>query len=1557
MCENMKPNDVLYELQNCQNDVPIFRRLINFACSHDSSVAESTKAWEPVLGYIVEIISGNSESGNERVLLACHAFYALLSVRSVSFLDVVMQFQKLESRDFYFLEKEYVVSDLELFKLLNAHGYLQVNRKDMYLDPILSAMFDIIHRNCMKYTRYSYFAYKVLCVWLKRTCDTSFWHRNDIVLEQKLEAVIFSNWSNAFNDVPKQNVQLFNIYLRIMSRKYNGFLKHVFDTCDKYISWQDEVRFTILAEVLRLWDNVETMIENLTQNFLYNLFGTLAHKSLRCAVTKVYMVILRKLNESEWKEVFGQTVETMIKHWESGDFENFDALYALLKHWLDPTIEMHKDVFGFLWGLRMDSQYCYFQSHLLMTAARLHIPMPYMCNIDRYIGDRKEITRANAFAALCYRVVDLLDDDNQADLFFRIKQFLWFNANASSIFMREHIVKHFRILYSNILKLISVTADYVESFSEFTEWLHEFLLDCFEIGSCYQRKILALKLYMVLLCFTSRDSYKNCAHVEYLRNVAVINKHLVSTNSWKFTNKMSLLALLRLVLDNTLDIRQLAADLILKYFKKDVLSNVDMDFYEIESGAALMKILAHWTSSGKINEDLSTTLSDDEHNTNFQHVSLCYSEFLFCMARQQLTLMRNDILKAVIQNCPFYGMLTALRTVAFRDGPERCSLTPQFMEEVLSFSKDAVNFFLSMLFIKESNTAYSSSFAEMGLAIDEHIRTSEIDDCNYDELQLSPAHQVLISCIWMSLKVLCEIASEIGMLMQSDATVKCSMNIIVTVLLKCRHKGVVESAGMAIANLSKHLYDREQYCELPKKYLMNLLGKTTGKLLHLTRRGAGLTIMFHKLVVSDNRKDRPMVHFAVQNLLRSLENFSMEEIKKVQSEQDSPWARRLYFLCALVADKEIHASLTPYMEEICLRCFDYIESDVWTVRNASLQLYGSVVPRLVGQCSGNRKDELLDFADGYSFNHFITHYPTLAGRMLTQLRAVSKITGTSGAALRSYAKVAHTLALLSRMWTGGCDLVDYPSSTFIKEFRKSLYELCEKPMIHIRQLAAKAYVALTPSTRLGSTLDTIQLIIRESKDDNQSYGLFLIVRHLTERLIRNTHILNNSYVLKDTHTSDLHIHFCQRYRDVLTAWRDMCEGERHCKQPCYMLEILFFERILSEDINFLPNEHDDNWSIIERIISLQKIQPGFFQFLSLQAKYCATRVKNSIPKVTRGILDMNCTEQSIGFLDGLSHSVSLFEFILTYLNSMEDDHDPLLIAHMVTLARKMMKNTDLLEDNESRFNNLTKRFCEIDANTVATNPNVIYMKNALILAFSQHETPINEALSRALCLSTDDERSTRLAATDYVEFALRRFAQLTNNSQLILMKCCLILLKDEIAEIRDIVSTLLQKYKLSQKLQHTEIIYQRFLEYVICRPDVDESSTANNMPNEKIENIIRCFTRGIRDSVDSKVAIENPFYHDDITFYKEESKFLNLCYFCMKLWINGESSLINGSAHDYGNIIRTIEISRELQKTIVFNCDDLRTVLYTKEMNYLTRKRDFVLQYLLVPQIAQQSSN
>jgi len=287
---------------------------------HNSLIDE--KDWQAILMHIIEIISNNSELGNELTLLACHAFYALLLMRcDLCYVNnIAMHFQQLCSCDLHFLEKRYIISDLELFKLLNAYGYLQANTKKMYIEyDTLLAIFDVIYKNCMKYTRYSYFAYKVLHMWLKRlkeTSDIRFWHETNCIIERKLEAIIFSNWFNALNDICKQNIQIFNIYLRIMSQKYNGFLKHIFDMCIKDISWQNETKYIILAEICQVWDATKVMT---TKSFLFNLCISLTKNSLRYGGTKLYLIILRKLNEDEWKEAFGNIIKCVIDQWESGE--------------------------------------------------------------------------------------------------------------------------------------------------------------------------------------------------------------------------------------------------------------------------------------------------------------------------------------------------------------------------------------------------------------------------------------------------------------------------------------------------------------------------------------------------------------------------------------------------------------------------------------------------------------------------------------------------------------------------------------------------------------------------------------------------------------------------------------------------------------------------------------------------------------------------------------------------------------------------------------------------------------------------------------------------------------------------------------------------------------------------------------------------------------------------------------------------------------------------------------------------------------------------------------
>ncbi|KAL6439385.1 hypothetical protein ACFW04_003912 [Cataglyphis niger] len=1560
----MKLDDVFNELQNCQNDVPIFRKLISTVSSHNLCASGNMKECQTLLTYIVEIISNNSELGNERVLLACHAFYALLSMHCNSRCLTVMHFQKLDSHDLCFLERRYTVSDLELFKLLNAYGYLQTIQKDMHFEyDALLLIFDVIYRNCMKYTRYSYFAYKVLYVWLKKlkqTSDMRFWNKNNCIVERKLEAIIFSNWSNALNDICKQNAQIFNMYLRIMLQKYSEvketFIDCIWRNCILYVPWQNKIKYIILMEICQVWDLGYHAMTN--PQYLSELCISLTRNSLRYSGTKLYLAILRKLSEDEWKKSFGDVMKCIINLWESGKHEDHNALQSLYKYWLEPTIEMHRNVLRFLWELCDDLQGYFFHSHLQRTAAKLHIELPKMHEIDHYINDKEEIVRLNAFAILCYRAANLIDIANDMDPFFQIKQFLWFNANVTTIFMREGIMKYFRTLCSNILKVISIKAADVQSISGFMKWLHEYFLDCFEIGSCYQRKILALNLYKILLSFTNGNSHESCAHHgECLRYVTAIDKHLKITNSWKFTNKESLFLLLRLVLDSALDIKQLATSLILEYFEKDVLSATEKlvlyncawehcnssKFYKVESGAVLIKIMAHWLPLNEIYKDVTSTFS---HEYNNILVYSSYSEFLLYEARCQLVQMKNDILKAIAQNRPFYGVLTTLLSIAFRAGPENWILTSKFTEEMLYFLKDAINFFLSTLSTKTSDTAYSSSFAEMGLAIDEKIKTSEIEiSNNYDELQLSPAHQVLISCIWMSLKVSCEIVSEIGMLMQSNSQVKYSIDIIVTVLLKCRHKGVVESTGVAIANLARRLYDRKEYSELPRAYLISLLEEDARKSLQLTRRGAGLSIMFHRLVISDNRRDRPTVHFAVRMLLHSLKNFST--VREVELGQDSPWAKRLYFLRTLVADKEIHAQLVPYMEEICLTCFEYMKSDVWTVRNASLQLYGVVVPRLVGQCSEKSLDGELNFGYAYSVNHFVTHYPTLASRIYTQLRDVSKIRGTSNAALRSYSSIAHIFVLLSKLSTSDCDLIDYPAAiVFTKRVKYLLLiSFLGNPMMYIRQLAAKVYTAFTPITDIYSTLSSIAKATF-SHDTNMSHGYLLTYRYLEKKAIDD---IENSIwhkVAGNGNRLECRIQaiskFASPWKDryilISKIWNDIYK-QQEAAQPCYMLETLFIQESSSLFSNsFLDISLFYILPIIECIVSSQKIQPGFFQFVGYWMRLYAIRYVelncaiNFDREIIHNILNSNCAEQGIEFLNGLSHCVPLLEFILKYLISMSNNRHQLLFNETVAFTLNTIKHASL-ERKELKFDKI------IDEFNGMTNSSLIRVKNSLILAFSKSETLINQVLSHIfddVCMN--EKQSARLAAAEHIELALHRHAELGNNNRLTIMRCCLILLKDEVAEIREIISIAVQRHAFRKlvdstyyRLQHEEIVYQQLLSDIIRLESIADDFV----------NFIQHFTRAIHKDVDFNATIENPF-NDDSIFYREESKFLNICFlFYVALNDNRDDCL--DTIQMCINDDECMKHLKKLREKAGFRCNDLRIILYLKETDYLARKRDIVV--------------
>lgn len=705
--------------------------------------------------------------------------------------------------------------------------------------------------------------------------------------------------------------------------------------------------------------------------------------------------------------------------------------------------------------------------------------------------------------------------------------------------------------------------------------------------------------------------------------------------------------------------------------------------------------------------------------------------------------------------------------------------------------------------------------------------------------------------------------------------------------------------------------------------------------LNITRRGAGLSIMFHRIVVSDNRRDRPLLHFAVQQLLDLLDDISDDNLKSIESQHDSPWARRLHFLRALVADKEIHAQLTPYMERISLTCFKYLQSEIWTIRNASLQLFGSIVPRLIGQSYG----DTLDFGNGYSINHFVTHYPALADHIMKELHKFSFTFTKFSTALYLHSNIVHILILLSKFSCSACNLIDYSSQEYLSKVKHLLYILFENPILYVRFLAAKAYAALTDFLKIEFELEKLRYDISKCRNVNLIHGYLLTIKFLKEKLSVEIESMNLCSNVKryTCHASEQSAELL-RFREILQIWRSVAKG-KYNSQICYIIEVLFLQskefisgEISEEDV-FTFNEN-------RSLLSSEKIKPGFFQFIYLSTKLYANyvnRTNNVNIDILHKILFSPCIDQSISFLNHVSCSIPILKIVLKCLLLNEYDHNELLLNAMINYSLKTLKQRPVLDISELEIEKVIENPFIEKLETVRYSN--LWSLKCILRIFSRNEVIINEVLSQALQLSVHEEEHTKRIAAELTKFAVYRFAELTSKNKLTILHCCLILLKDEIAEIHEVIIENLKMHVLQtinneyESLGHDELIYQRLLSEVILEK--------LNFPTDNDMNLffVKLFTHSIKN-FDSNTIIENPFYHDDNPFYREESKFLNLCFYYVKRKKHSHNNNLSMIGYDNG----MHESKYQLQKECYFDDTNLEVVLNTKYVDYLLMKQKLVIQ-------------
>ena len=273
-----------------------------------------------------------------------------------------------------------------------------------------------------------------------------------------------------------------------------------------------------------------------------------------------------------------------------------------------------------------------------------------------------EAIRSKAFTVVCMSSKSCIIPSPEE--FEMLQTFLVENINSDSASLREEVLKSFALFLTRIcdssVHAIEVEQDtqnskqnkelgvsWISQNVQFLNWIHNFLMSNLEPGTNYQRRVLSLQLYLLILSyFTELPDLTKTSSASRKKGTFVQGKKMLeyarTLGQWPFVSEGSQKAILSCVLDSSDDIRETAGVILMKYFsfdKSDAEGHKPLlhyalqlctstMFYETESGALLMKVLGNWTykmPEKKRNEmlcSLTRTKCNKNVTSNRHHISI-----------------------------------------------------------------------------------------------------------------------------------------------------------------------------------------------------------------------------------------------------------------------------------------------------------------------------------------------------------------------------------------------------------------------------------------------------------------------------------------------------------------------------------------------------------------------------------------------------------------------------------------------------------------------------------------------------------------------------------------------------------------------------------------------------------------------------------------------------------------------------------------------------------------------------------------------------------------------
>ncbi|XP_061405621.1 tRNA (32-2'-O)-methyltransferase regulator THADA-like [Lethenteron reissneri] len=558
---------------------------------------------------------------------------------------------------------------------------------------------------------------------------------------------------------------------------------------------------------------------------------------------------------------------------------------------------------------------------------------------------------------------------------------------------------------------------------EFVDWLLDLCLNSLFPGASFQRKKMCLLLLSTLLetfSVVPQPEKKKGKPPEDVKELVSWARH---RGRWDFCSQRSVSVLCVCLRDGTNEVRELAAELLQGFFPaeallpwRDVLSSQAAALLrspkapEAEAGALLLKLVYH-----KLVVNSATSRAQGADSC--QDAAAEFVSEVVATLQTQFECAQTSILEASM-TMPMHGAIMALRRclteipeslVLFgssQNSAAQRGLIPRLVAMAAAISR----FILRVLYgaphggSTDLGTDAVPSFAEIGRAVERVVAEGKGVDSEgraWDDVLISHEHSHILSCCWLTLKEIGHLMGGLGetvlLLSARDqraagagtpffALVQTITDVLKLILTCCRHKGAIDGCSLGFVKLCGALSSHPSPAlqNIPSILLEEALA-CVGTSSSVTRRAGALPPLVLGLVSGEcrSRGHCPLLRRALGALLRLA---ARPLPAAIDPTRDLPQVHALHILQALFRDSSLGAAMMESAGGAALLAIRSLSSPSWAVRNGAIQLFGTLVGRMLGQM---RTHDEHSPQNAVTAGEFLRHYPELPAFLLSELRAAA----------------------------------------------------------------------------------------------------------------------------------------------------------------------------------------------------------------------------------------------------------------------------------------------------------------------------------------------------------------------------------------------------------------------------------------------------------------------------------------------------------------------------------------------------------------------------------------